>query len=86
MPTFDPDEVASLNARARAVGERIGWELRFEASEDPELAGLTAGTNRTFVMGPTRLEEIVLDDFLAVLDGLLLGNRQIVDDDTQRLV
>jgi hypothetical protein len=80
------DQIASLNARARTVGNRIGWELRFEADEDPELAGLTAGVRHVFVVGPTRLADLAPDDILSVLDALLLGSRRILDDDVPRLV
>jgi hypothetical protein len=80
------DQIASLNARARAVGNRIGWELRFEADEDPEFAGLTAGARHTFVVGPKRLVDLALDDVVLVLDALLLGSRRILDEDVPRLV
>jgi hypothetical protein len=80
------DEIASLNARARTVGNRIGWELRFEAEEDPEFAGLTAGARHTFVVGPTRLADLAFDEIVSVLDALLRGSRRILDDDVPRLV
>jgi hypothetical protein len=80
------DEIASLNARARTVGNRIGWELRFEADEDPELAGLTAGARHAFVVGPTRLVELAYDEIVSVLDALLLGGRRILDEEVPRLV
>jgi hypothetical protein len=80
-----PDQIASLNARARAVGDRIGWELRFEADENPEFAGLTAGARHVFVVGPQRLVDIVFEDIVLVLDALLRGTRCILDEDVPRL-
>jgi hypothetical protein len=68
------------------VGERIGWELRFEADEDPEFAGLTAGVRSHFVVGPTRLADLAADDIVSVLEALLIGTRRIVDDDVPRLI
>jgi hypothetical protein len=80
------EEIASLNARARTVGNRIGWELRFEADEDPDFAGLTAGVRHAFVLGPTRLAHLASDDIVSVLDALLHGSRRILDEDVPRLV
>jgi hypothetical protein len=79
------DQIARLNARARAVGERIGWELRFEAAENPEYAGLTAGARHIFVFGPKMVADTEFDDVVAVLDALMRGSRRILDEDIPRL-
>lgn len=81
-----PNDVASLNARARAVGNRIGWELRFAAAEDPRFAGITAGAAHVFVVGPSQLDKLAVDDIIEILDGLVCGTRRILDEDVPRLI
>jgi hypothetical protein len=85
-PGLSSDDVASLNARARAVGNRIGWELRFAAAEDPRFAGLTAGAKQVFVVGPTQLADLSLDDIIEILDSLARGTSRILDEEIPRLV
>lgn len=85
-PRLSSDDVASLNARARAVGNRIGWELRFVATDDPRFAGLTAGARQVFVVGPTQLVDLSEDDIIDILDALARGTRRILDEEVPRLV
>ncbi|WP_264069338.1 hypothetical protein [Mycolicibacterium komossense] len=80
------EEIASLNARARVVGNRIGWELRFAAAENPDFAGLTAGAKQVFVVGPANVADLVVHDIIEILDGLLRGSRRILDEEVPRLV
>ncbi|CAN5366172.1 hypothetical protein BH09ACT8_BH09ACT8_04820 [soil metagenome] len=80
------EDIASLNARARAVGNRIGWELRFVAAENPQFAGLTAGAKHAFVIGPTHLNDLGVDEMVDVLDALVRGTRRILDEVIPRLV
>lgn len=80
------DDIASLNARARAVGNRIGWELRFAAAENPQFGGLTAGAKHVFVVGPTQLDALSVDEVVEILDALVCGTRRILDEEVPRLV
>ena len=80
------NDIASLNARARAVGNRIGWELRFAAAENPQFAGLTAGAKHAFVVGPKLLSDLAVTDVVEILDGLVCGTRRILDEEVPRLV
>lgn len=80
------EDIASLNARARMVGNRIGWELRFAAAENPQCAGLAAGTKQAFVVGPTPLTELRVEDVVEVLDSLVCGTRRILDEEVPRLI
>jgi hypothetical protein len=82
------DEIRKLDARARAVGERIGWELHFMVAPNPDFVGLAAGANQVFVVGPSRLADLVINDVDLTLDALERGERRIVldeDDDPQLL-
>ena len=85
-PGLSSDDVASLTARARAVGNRIGWELRFAAAEDPQFVGLTAGARQVFVVGPTQLVDLSVDDVIEILDALARGTRRILDEEVPRLI
>jgi hypothetical protein len=72
------DDIAILDARARAVGERVGWEMHFSFAPNPEFIGLTAGANHIFVVGPDRLAY----DIDLALDALDRGaSRIILDED-----
>ena len=75
------DDINLLDACARDVGARIGWELRFAAASDPELVGLMAGTKQIFTVGPARTSDIVREDICDVLDALKRGTRRIILDD-----
>ncbi len=85
-PGLNADQIASLNGRARVVGNRLGWELRFEVAEDPAFAGLTAGVNHVFVVGPWPLADLTVDDVVSVLEALQLGTRRILDEHVPRMV
>jgi hypothetical protein len=79
--TLTDDEIRKLDARACAVGERIGWELHFRVSPNPDFVGLAAGANQVFVVGPSRLAELVIHDVDLTLDALEQGERRIVPDE-----
>jgi hypothetical protein len=70
-----------LNARARDVGRRIGWQLHFRAASDREFVGLTAGASHIFVLGPVAPSDIRRTDVESILDELLRGVRRIIDGD-----
>ena len=71
------DDIALLDARARAVGERIGWEMHFQAALNPDLIGLTAGAHHIFVVGPGRVADLA-DDIDVTLGALERGARRII--------
>jgi hypothetical protein len=75
------DEIRKLDARAREVGERIGWDLHFMVSPNPDFYGLAAGANRVFVVGPSRLADPVVHDVHLTLEALEQGERRIVPDE-----
>lgn len=75
------DDIAVLDAHARAVGERIGWEMHFQADVDPAFVGVTAGAHHVFVVGPARLSQLTRADVESVLDALMAGTRRLVDRD-----
>jgi hypothetical protein len=75
------DEVRKQDARARAVGERIDWELHFVVSPNSDFVGLAAGANQVFVVGPSRLADLVVHDIDLALDALERRERRIVPDE-----
>jgi hypothetical protein len=75
------DDIRKLDARARAVGERIGWELHFKVAPNPDFVGLAAGANPVFVLGPSRLADLLLHDVDLALDRLERGKQRIVPDE-----
>ena len=77
---LSPNDIAILDARARAVGERIAWEMRFSPAPNPEFIGLTAGANHTFVHGPDRLANLAANDIHLTLGALEHGRRRIIFD------
>ncbi|CAN5719288.1 hypothetical protein BH09ACT7_BH09ACT7_09510 [soil metagenome] len=86
MSGLSSSEIASLNARARTVGNCICWELGFEVADDPRFGGLRAGAEHVFVWGPRLLAELTVEAVGSILDELLLGTRRILDEDVPRLV
>lgn len=74
------DDVSRLDARAREVGRKIGWEMRFVVAPNPEYVGVTAGPN-VFVLGPKKLAELAAHDIELDLDALERGERQIRPDE-----
>jgi hypothetical protein len=74
-------DVAMLDAHARAVGQCVHWEMHFQADVDPAFAGVTAGAHHVFIVGPTRLSDLIRADVESVLDALMAGTRRIVDGD-----
>jgi hypothetical protein len=70
-----------LNARARDVGRRLGWQLHFRADSDPGFVGLTAGAKHVFVLGPVPLTDLHRADIESLLDELQHGTRRIIDGD-----
>lgn len=75
------NEIVLLDARARAVGESIGWELHFQVAPNPEFVGLTAGANHIFVVGPALLADLAAHDIDLTLDALERRERRIVEDE-----
>jgi hypothetical protein len=75
------NDIALLDARARAVGERIGWEMHFQVAANPEFVGLTAGAKHIFVIGPARLADLAAHDINLTLDTLERRERKIVEDE-----
>jgi hypothetical protein len=75
------DDIVLLDARARAVGDRIGWELHFQVAPNPEFVGLTAGANHVFVVGPALLADLAAHDIDLTLDALERWERRIVEDE-----
>jgi hypothetical protein len=80
MGGLNRDDVAVLNALARELGEKLGWELHFQAAADPEFAGLTAGAGHTFITGPTRVSDLDRESIVQIFDALRRGTRRIVAD------
>ena len=78
---LEPKDVQRLNDRARAVGEKIGWQLQFCVAPNPEWVGVTAGPNGVFVLGPARLSELAAHDIELELDSLERGDRVIRPDE-----
>jgi hypothetical protein len=78
---LEPDDVERLNERAREVGERIGWRLRFVVAPNPEYVGLVAGPDQIFVIGPGKLSELAAHDVELDLDALERGERSIAADE-----
>jgi hypothetical protein len=76
-----PDDVQRLNDRAREVGEKIGWELRFCVAPNPEYVGVVAGPNQVFVLGPAKLSDLAAHDIELDLDSLERGERVIHPDE-----
>jgi len=75
------DEVRRLDERARSVGEKIGWEMRFIVAPNPEYVGLVAGPDRVFVIGPGKLADLTAYDIELDLDALERGDRHISRDE-----
>jgi hypothetical protein len=82
------NDIAVLDARARSVGERIGWEMHFRVAPNPEFIGLTAGANHIFVVGPSRLADLAAHEVDLTLDELERGTRRVIldEDGDPRLV
>jgi hypothetical protein len=74
-------DIALLDARARAVGERIRWEMHFRVAPNPEFVGLTAGANHIFVVGPARVADLAAHNIDLTLDALERGERRIIEDE-----
>jgi hypothetical protein len=79
--TLQPDDVRRLDERAREVGERIGWALRFIVAGNPEFVGLVAGPNQVVVIGPGKLSDLAAHDIELDLDALERGDRRIERDE-----
>ena len=77
----NPEELQHLNDRAREVGEHIGWRLEFIAAPNSEYVALTAGPDRTIILGPDKLASMAAHDIDLELDALERGDRQIVRDE-----
>jgi hypothetical protein len=75
------DGIRKLDARARAVGERVGWELHFTVAQNPDFVGLAAGAKQVFVLGPSPLADLLVHDVDLTLDRLERGERRIVPDE-----
>lgn len=82
------DDIATLNQRAREVGQLIGWELRFAVAPNPDFVGLCAGPNRIIVIGPSRVSDLAVHEIDLALDALQRGERRIIldEDEDPRLV
>lgn len=78
---LSPVDIEALDARAQAVGESIGWELRFVVAPNPEFVGLVADPNRVFVVGPQALTELAAHDVDLTLDALERGDQIIFRDE-----
>ncbi len=78
---LDPEDVARLDARAREVGTKIGWELSFAVAPHPEYVGLVAGPNHIFVIGPALLSKLAAYEIELNLDALERGDREILPDE-----
>lgn len=61
MP-LTPDDISRLDDRAKAVGRKIGWDLRFVVAPNPEYVGVTAGPEHVFVLGPAKLADLAAHD------------------------
>lgn len=78
---LQPEDVQRLNERAREVGRRIGWELRFRVAPNLEYVGVTAGPEQVFVLGPAKLSDLAAHDIELDLDALERGDRVIRPDE-----
>jgi hypothetical protein len=80
MP-LTPEEIATLDARAKEVGEKIGWTLRFTVAPNPDFVGIIAGPANVFVVGPDRLSDLAAYDIDLTLDALEHGDQVIFPDE-----
>lgn len=82
------DDIATLNQRAREVGQRIGWELAFAVAPNPQFVGLYAGPDRIIIVGPSRISDLAVHEIDLALDALQRGDRRIIldEDGDPRLV
>lgn len=78
---LQPEDVVRLNERARDVGLKIGWDLEFAVAPNPEYVGVTAGPDRVFVLGPSKLAELAAYEIEFQLDALERGEREIRPDE-----
>jgi hypothetical protein len=76
-----PAQIASLAAQAHYVGRRIGWELDFIVNH-LGYGGLIAGTQKTFILGPTPVANLDRGQLQELFEHLSLGKRRIVLDTT----
>ena len=65
---LDDEDIRRLDQRAREVGERIGWQLRFYALGNPEYVALTAGPDQIVIVGPSKLANLGAHDIELELD------------------
>jgi hypothetical protein len=72
-----PADIVRLAAQAHYVGRRIGWELDFIVNHLGH-GGLTAGTHKTFILGPTPITAIDPSQLQELFEHLSLGKRRIV--------
>ncbi|MEV3903441.1 hypothetical protein AB0K11_14045 [Mycobacterium sp. NPDC050551] len=77
MAGLTRDDIAVLESMARNVGDKLGWELHFQAATDPEFAGLTAGARHVFITEPARIADSNRHSVTKVLDALRLGRCRI---------
>lgn len=80
MP-LTPDDISRLDDRAKAVGRKIGWDLRFVVAPNPEYVGVTAGPEHVFVLGPAKLADLAAHDIELDLDALERGERELRPDE-----
>ncbi|TCJ21656.1 hypothetical protein [Nocardioides jejuensis] len=78
MPLTE-DEVTRLDDRAREVGRRVGWDLKFVVAPNPEFVGLAVGS--IFIKGLDRLNDLAYLDIDLDLDAIERGDRRIVFDE-----
>jgi hypothetical protein len=76
-----PDDIAVLDARAREVGNQIGWKLGFVVAPNPEYIGLIAGPDQIVVGGLNKLSELAAHETDFLLDDLAAGRRRIIVDE-----
>jgi len=78
---LEPEDVSRLDERARQVGSTIGCQLEFHVAPNPEYVGVTAGPDRIFIIGPSKLSDLAAHDVDLDLDALERGHRVIIADE-----
>ncbi|WP_210687514.1 hypothetical protein [Mycolicibacterium sp. GESEQ-9] len=80
-----PDNIATLDQRARQVGAAIGWQLRFTVAPNPAYVGLVASDetigDEIIILGPSRITDLAVHEIDLTLDALERGERHIIHDE-----
>lgn len=74
-----PEDVEKLDARAQAVGAKVGWGLRFVEAPIRDYIGVTA--DNIFIIDPKAIDELTVQDVDLDLDAIERGDRRIVRDE-----